>query len=40
MTYLINKNSTRYYDDSLIFSFETYFYDPSPEVTIDRMQKF
>lgn len=39
MTYLINKNSTRYYDDSLIFSFETYFYDPSPEVTVDRMQK-
>lgn len=40
MTYLINKNNSRYYDDSLVFNFQNYFYDPSPEVTIDRMSKF
>lgn len=39
MTYLINKNSTRYFDDSLVFAFSTYFYDPSPEVTVHRMQQ-
>lgn len=39
MTYLIDRNRQRYYDDSLVFSFETYFYDKSPEVTIDRMKK-
>lgn len=39
MTYLINDNRKRYYDDSLVFGFETYFYDPSPEFTIDRMKK-
>lgn len=39
MTYLINKNQQRYLDDSLLFEFETFFYDPSPEKTIDRMKK-
>lgn len=39
MTYLIDRNRQRFFDDSLIFDFETYFYDPSPEVTIDRMKK-
>ncbi len=39
MTYLINKNNTRYYDDSLIFGFDGYFYDESPEKTIEKMQK-
>lgn len=39
MTYLINQNQKRYIDDSLIFEFETFFYDPSPEKTIDRMKK-
>ncbi len=39
MTYLINENTKRYLDDSLIFEFETFFYDPSPEVTIERMKK-
>lgn len=38
MTYLINKNQQRYLEDSLIFEFETFFYDPSPEKTIDRMK--
>lgn len=39
MTYLINQNTTRYYDDSLIFGFDTYFHDPSPETTIEKMKK-
>lgn len=39
MTYLINKNLQRYLDDSLVFEFETFFYSPSPEITIDRMKK-
>ena len=39
MTYLINENGKRYLDDSLVFDFETFFYDPSPEATIDRMKK-
>jgi len=39
MTYLINKNRERYYEDSLVFNFENYFYDPSPELAIQRMQK-
>lgn len=39
MTYLINKNNTRYFDDSLLMAFRDYFYDPSPEATIERMKK-
>jgi hypothetical protein len=39
MTYLINKNSTRYFDDSLLMAFRDFFYDPSPEATIERMKK-
>ena len=39
MTYLINQNAKRYLDDSLVFDFETFFYDPTPEITIDRMKK-
>jgi hypothetical protein len=39
MTYLIHKNSTRYYEDNLVFAFETFFYDKSPEKTIEKMQK-
>ena len=39
MTYLINKNRERYLEDSLIFTFNTYFYDKSPETTIERMKK-
>ncbi len=37
MTYLINKNRERYYEDSLVNGFDQYFYDPVPEKTIDRM---
>lgn len=39
MTYLITKNNTRYFDDSLLISFRDYFYEPSPEATIERMKK-
>lgn len=39
MTYLINKNNSRYYDDSLIFWFDGYFYEESPEKTIEKMKK-
>lgn len=38
MTYLIHKNRARYYDDSLVTGFETYFYDKNPETTITRMR--
>lgn len=37
MTYLINKNTQRYFDDSLIFGFEGFFYEESPEKTIEKM---
>ena len=39
MTYLINENRRRYFEDSLIFEFHTYFYDKNPETTIERMKK-
>jgi hypothetical protein len=38
MTYLINENRRRYFDDSLVITFGDYFYDPSPEKTIERMK--
>lgn len=38
MTYLINENRKRYLEDSLILTFGDYFYDPSPEKTIERMK--
>jgi hypothetical protein len=39
MTYLINENRRRYLEDSLILTFNDYFYDSSPEKTIDRMKQ-
>lgn len=39
MTYLINKNLQRYYDDSLIFGFDGYFYEDSPEKSIEKMKR-
>lgn len=39
MTYLINENRKRYLDDSLLMIFNDYFYDVSPEKTIERMKK-
>ncbi len=38
MTYLINENAKRYLDDSLLMTFGDYFYDISPEKTINRMK--
>lgn len=39
MTYLIQNNRARYIDDSLVFEFDTFFYDPTPETAIERMRK-
>ena len=39
MTYLINENHKRYFEDSLVFEFENFFYDANPNTTIDRMKK-
>lgn len=39
MTYLIANNRERYYDDSLLIQFETYFYDQDRELTVERMKK-
>ena len=39
MTYFIQNNRSRYYDDSLLSAFQTYFYDKNTDVAIDRMKK-
>lgn len=39
LTYFIDNNRSRYYDDSLIFNFDKYFYDTDPKVAVDRMKK-
>ncbi|MBP8017041.1 hypothetical protein KAZ01_03445, partial [Candidatus Gracilibacteria bacterium] len=39
LTYFISNNRNRYYDDSLIFQFDKYFYNKDPEITIGRMKK-
>lgn len=39
MTYLIDNNRKRYYDDSLVMGFSNYIYTPSPEETVERMKK-
>ena len=38
-TYFINNNRVRFYDDSLLISFQKYFYDKNPNITIDRLKK-
>ena len=38
-TYFINNNRVRFYDDSLLISFQKYFYDENSNITIDRIQK-
>lgn len=38
MTYLINENRKRYLDDSLLMLFGWYFYDASPEKSIENMK--
>lgn len=39
MTYFINNNLTRFFGDSLVTEFESYFYDANPDITIERMKK-
>lgn len=39
MTYFIYNNMWRYYDDSLVINFDKYFYDPTPETTVERMKR-
>jgi len=39
MTYLINQNRERYLDDSLIFLFDTFFYNKDSSITTERMKK-
>lgn len=39
MTYLIDNNRKRYFDDSLVTGFSNYIYTPNPEETIERMRK-
>lgn len=39
LTYFISQNRERYYDDSLVFNFDKYFYNKDPNVTIERMKK-
>ncbi len=39
LTYFISENRNRFYDDSLVMSFDKYFYDKDPNVSIERMKK-
>lgn len=39
LTYFIDNNRSRYYEDSLIDSFDKYFYDADPNKTVERMEK-
>ena len=39
LTYFISNNRTRYYDDSLVFNFDKYFYNENPDVAVERMKK-
>lgn len=39
LTYFIDNNRSRYYDDSLVMNFDKYFSDKDPNTTVDRMQK-
>lgn len=37
--YFVNDNRKRFFEDSLITNFQTYFYDENPEIVADRLQK-
>ncbi|NCP76938.1 hypothetical protein GW830_02235 [bacterium] len=39
LTYFIDNNRSRYYDDSLVMNFDKYFYDKDSDVTVERMKK-
>lgn len=39
LTYFIDNNRSRYYDDSLVMNLDKYFYDTNPDITVERMKK-
>ncbi|EKE29793.1 MAG: hypothetical protein ACD_2C00097G0016 [uncultured bacterium (gcode 4)] len=39
LTYFIDNNRKRYYDDSLITNFDKYFYRENPDETVENMKK-
>lgn len=39
LTYFIDNNRSRYYDDSLVTQFGKYFYDTNPDIAVERMKK-
>lgn len=39
LTYFIDNNRSRFYDDSLVMNFGKFFYDSNPNTTIERMKK-
>ena len=39
LTYFIDNNRSRYYDDSLVSSLDKYFYDENADITVERMKK-
>lgn len=39
LTYFIDNNRSRFYDDSLVTQFGKYFYDTNPDITVERMKK-
>ena len=39
LTYFISNNRDRYYDDSLVSSFDKYFYNENSDITVERMKK-
>lgn len=39
LTYFISENRARFYDDSLVFNFDKYFYDKDPDVAVEKMKK-
>ncbi len=38
-TYFVQNNRSRFYEDSLVTNFQTYFYDENPEVVAEKMKK-
>lgn len=39
LTYFIDNNRSRFYDDSLVFNLDKYFYHENPNMTVERMKK-
>ena len=38
LSYFVSNNNERFFEDSLIFSFDKYFYDENPDTTVGRMK--